>query len=276
MSELVAAIKQLRENTGAGMMDCRRALESTGGDIDKAVVVLKEQGLLQARKRRDRETTEGRVFLKLNDEKAVLLHLACETDFVARNASFIRLGEECLSLAFEGSSGEEQLSALIDEAIGKIKENIVLRSLETLRANQEERLFAYVHGEGRIGAVIALLATDPATWDHEELRKLAADLVLHVAAFGPRYLSRDSVDSTYMEQKETEFLADARALGKPPEMIPGIVRGKMNKHLSRICLLEQAFIRDDTSSVEEVLRGLKDKGGPSVRVSGFLYQCVGH
>ncbi len=257
-------------------MDCRRALESTGGDIDKAVVVLKEQGLLQARERQDRETTEGRVFLKFNDEKAVLLHLACETDFVARNASFIRLGEKCLSLAFESSSVEEQLTALIDEAIGRIKENIVMRSLKTLRANQNERLFAYVHGEGRIGAVIALFAPDPATWDCEEPQKFAADLTLHVAAFGPLYLSRDSVDSTYMEQKETEFLADARALGKPSQIIPGIVRGKLNKHLSKICLLEQAFIRDETSSVEEVLRGLKDKGGPSVRVSGFLYQCVGH
>lgn len=276
MSELAAAIKQLRENTGAGMMDCRRALESTGGDIDKAVVVLKEQGLLQARKRQDRETPEGRVFLKFDDEKAVLLHLACETDFVARNSSFIRLGEECLSLAFQGPSGEEQLSALIGEAIGQIKENIVLRSQKTLRINQEERLFAYVHGEGRIGAVIALLALDPATWDREDLQKFATDLLLHVAAFGPLYVSRDSVDSTYMQQKESEFLADARALGKPSEMIPGIVRGKVNKHLSKICLLEQAFIRDETSSVEQVLRSLKDRGGPSVRISGFLYQRVGH
>ena len=129
--------------------------------------------------------------------------------------------------------------------------------------------------KGRIGAVIALLVTDPAAWDRDEVRKFATDLVLHVAAFGPLYLSRDSVEPTYMEKKETEFLADARALGKPSEMIPGIVRGKINKHLSKICLLEQAFIRDETSSVEEVLHRLKDKGGPSVRISGFLYQCVG-
>jgi elongation factor Ts len=275
MRVAVEAIKELREKTGAGMMDCRRALEAAGGDMDGAVVVLKEQGLLLAWKRKDRETSEGRVFLRADDHKAVLLHLACETDFVSRNAVFVRLGEECLSLAFEGSAREEELSIRIGEAAGRFKENVVLRGLKSLRANQGERLFAYLHGEGRIGAVVSLAVPGPCLWDRGEAGRMAADLALHVAAFGPLFLSRDAVDSEYLSLKEEEFLSDARALGKPEGMMPGIVRGKMNKHLSRVCLLEQGFIREEGFSVGEVLARLKDNGGPDIGISGFLYGCVG-
>ncbi len=276
MSVIVAAIKELREKTGAGMMDCRRALEAAGGDIDRASAVLKEQGLLQAQKRQNRETNEGRVFLKADDRKAVLLHLACETDFVARNSIFVRLGEDCLAFAFENSACEEELSTRIAEVIGRIKENIVLRSLKTLRAKQDERLFTYLHGEGRIGVAVSLSVPNPSLWDNPELGSLAADLALQVAAFGPLFLSRDSVNSEYLYQKETEFLSDAKALGKPEEIIPGIVRGKMNKHLSQICLLEHGYIREEESSVGEVLARLRDNGGPHVQIRGFLYERVGH
>ena len=271
MSTIVEAIKELREKTGAGMMECRRAIEASGGNLDKAAALLKEQGLLQAQKRQDRETNEGRVFLKADQKKAVLLRLACETDFVARNAGFIQLGEECLALAFEGSAGEAELAPRIQEAVARTKENIVLRGLKTLSVTQEERLFTYVHGDGRIGVALGLSASDPSVWSRPEAQALTADLCLHVTAFGPLYLSRDSVDPVHLQQKEAELLADSKALGKPEGMLPGIVRGRMNKHLSKICLLEQGFIRDEKTTVGEVLK----RCGLGIQVKGFIYECVG-
>ena len=274
MSGIVKAIKELREKTGAGMMDCRRAIEASDGDMEKATVILEEQGLLQLQERQDRETNEGRIFLEANDRKAVLLRLACETDFVARNANFIKLGEECLSLTFGGSAGEEELSSRIREVAGRMKENIVLRRLTTLAANQDERMFSYVHGEGRIAAAVSLSVSDLSIWEHPEVQKLASDLTLHVAAFGPLFLSKDSVDSDYLRQKEAEFLADTRALGKPESILEKIVRGKIHKHLSQVCLLEQGFIHEETSTVGEVIDRLRNSG-LGVQVRDFLYDCVG-
>lgn len=134
MSAIVEAIKQVRVKTGARIMKCRRAINASGGDIEKAAAILKEHGLLQARKREEREANEGRLFLKADGRKAVLVRLACETDFVARNADFVRLGREWVNIAFEAAGREDELSDRIREAVGRIRENIVLRSVEILSA----------------------------------------------------------------------------------------------------------------------------------------------
>ncbi len=275
MKANVGAIKELREKTGAGVMDCRRALGMTSGNMDTAVAFLKEQGLLQAQRLQERTTNEGRVFLRADNRKAVLLRLGCETDFVARNEDFIRLGEECLDVAFMHPGCEAELSTRLLEIVRRTRENIVLRSLKVLLASQDERVYTYVHGEGRIGAAISLTVSSPASWDRPDLQELATDLALHVAAFGPLYLSRDTVDPRYLENKKAEFLADARTLGKPEHLIPAIANGKLNKHLSQICLLEQGFIRDEASSVGAVLAALKASGGPDVRMRAFAYERVG-
>jgi elongation factor Ts len=274
MNEAVAAIKALRERTGAGIMECRRALESAGGDMDKAADIIKELGILQAQKREDRAANEGRVFLKSDGKKATILKLACETDFVARNEGFIRLGEECLARAFEGSARADELLDSVRDAAGRIKENMVLIGPTALCAAEGERIFAYLHGEGRIGAAVCLRASETA-WEDAELSRLASDLALHVAAFGPLFLGRDSADPRYLAAKEAEFLSEAAALGKPEAMVRGIVAGKMEKHLAKVCLLDQGFLRDETRRVGEVLRALEAGGGPKVGVAGFLYEKVG-
>ncbi len=275
MKANVEAIKELREKTGAGVMDCRRALEMTSGSVDTAMALLKEQGILRAQGLQERTANEGRVFVRADNRKAVLLRLGCETDFVARSREFIRLGEECLDAAFLHPGCETELSSRLREVAGRTRENIVLHSLKTLLAGRDERVHTYVHGEGRIGVAVSLKVSPPESWDCPDVRKLAADLTLHVAAFGPLYLSRDAVDSSYGEHKKAEFLADARALGKPERMIPAIANGKLNKHLSQVCLMEQRFIREETSSVGAVLAALKAGGGPDVSVSAFAYERVG-
>ncbi len=274
MKANVEAIKELREKTGAGVMDCRRALAMAAGNMDTAIASLKEQGLLQAQKLQKRATNEGRVFVRANNQKAVVLRLGCETDFVARNEDFVRAGEDCAELAFTHPGCEDVLSTLLQQLASSTKENIVLRSLKTLLACEDERVFTYVHGEGRIGVAISLKVCSPASWELPELQRLAADLTLHVAAFGPLYVSRDVVDSSYLENKKAEFLADAKTLGKPDRMITAIASGKLDKHLSQICLLEQGFVREEASSVGEVLTAMRESGGPDINVRAFVYQRV--
>ncbi len=271
----VNAIKDLRERTGAGVMDCRRALETAGGDLDEALVLLKEQGLLQAQKLQERSTNEGRVFVRSNSVRGVVLRIGCETDFVARSEGFLRLGEQCLDLVFAGSKSEAALTPLLMEMASRARENIVLRGLKTVQAAQDERVFTYVHGEGRIAAALVLAFRGSSSWDSPDLRELAANLTLQVAAFGPLFLSRATVDSAYLEQKKAEFLAEAETLGKPERMLTSIAEGKLRKHLSRICLLDQAYIHDEGSSVGAVLAALKESGGPDVAVKAFAYERVG-
>lgn len=280
MSTLVTAIRELRERTGAGMMDCRIALETSGGAMNRAIAFLRERGVLEARRRESREAKEGRVFLRADHRKALLLRVACETDFVARNADFVRLGESWLSVAFESSATEEELMALIRRDAAKFHEKVVLQNLKALSADENERLFTYLHGEGRIGSVVRLKSSaaasssSPDVWNSPDVRKLAGDLTLHVAAFSPLFLTLESVDREYRRQKEAEFLADATAIGKPADMLHAIVSGKVVKHLSRICLLEQAFIREETATVGEVV-GRLSGSGTDIHVTGFLYDRVG-
>ncbi len=275
MKANVEAIRDLRERTGAGVMECRRALETSAGDMDAALAFIKEQGLLRAQKLQERPTSEGRVFVRSDATKGVVLRIGCETDFVARSKEFLRLGEKCLDAALARSDCEAELSQLVLEAASRTRESVVLSALRTVQAGPGERVFTYVHGEGKIGVAIVLEMRGPASWEHRALQALATDLTLHVAAFGPRYLSRAAVDSAYLELKKAEFLADAQSLGKPKRMIDPIAAGKLNKHLSQVCLLEQAYIRDETISVEAMLSGLRDGGGPEVAVKAFAYERVG-
>jgi elongation factor Ts len=144
-----------------------------------------------------------------------------------------------------------------------------------VEATQGEGVFTYVHGEGRIGAALVLATGGTIPWDRPELQELAANLTLHVAAFGPLYLSRAAVDPAYLEQKKAEYLADARTLGKPEGMVTRIAEGKLDKHLCRVCLLEQGYIRDESLSVGAMLSALKQRGGPDVAVKVFAYEKVG-
>jgi elongation factor Ts len=271
----IHAIKELRERTGAGVIDCRTALETTEGDLDAALVLLKEQGLLQAQKLQKRTTNEGRVFVRSNNVSGAVLRLACETDFVARSEVFLRVGEQCLDMVLAHPGCQNELPPLLLEASSRTHENVVLCGLKTVQAARDERIFTYMHGEGRIGVALVLAIHDSPSWDRPDVQELAADLTLQVAAFGPLYLSRDTVDSVYLEQKKAEYIADARALGKPERMIAPIADGKLNKHLSQICLLEQGYIRDEGANVRTVLSALKDAGGPEVTVKAFAYERVG-
>ncbi len=276
MSVNAAAVKELRAMTGAGMMDCKTALVSADGDLQAAERKLKEQGLAAAAKRVGRAAEEGRVFAAVQNGGAALLELSSETDFVARNDEFVESGRALVSHALE--HGLHEPDQYIQQAIGdlatRIRENIGFKrcAVVPVDASVGEHVAEYVHGEGSIGVLVKLRTGG--TVD-DDVRKTAHDLALHVAAFAPRFLSPNDVDSAYRDEQEQIFRAQAEALRKPEKVTEGIIRGKLSKHLSEICLLEQGFVKDEKQKVKQVLAGLGKRLGEPVSIADFRYFRVG-
>ncbi len=270
-------VKVLREKTGAGLMDCKKALIEAEGDFKKAERLLKEMGIAAAAKRSGRSTNEGRIFSLIEGNRGGLLELSCETDFVAMNEEFVVLGKKMLpeivknNLKAISPGMEKQLS----ELIGKLKENMGIRRFATTTASDNELLVDYIHGNGRIGVIIKLWAEKPEVLEHEKVKECAFNCALHVAAFNPMFLSVDQIDKEYLTEQEEIFTKQAMSLGKPEKVVPGIVKGKLNKHFSEICFLNQGFVKDDKQSVQKVLEALGKEVGSKLGIAEYLYFRVG-
>ncbi len=273
-----ADVKQLRDKTGAGMMDCKKALTEAEGDFAKAERILKELGLAAAAKRSGRATNEGRIFTAVTDSAAAVLELACETDFVARNEDFIALGNAIVErVARENISIENDwISEQVKEAISTIKENMTARRAKRMTADSNEKVVPYVHGEsGGLGVLVKVRAGNPQTLENDQVSQFAFDCALHVAAFNPTFLSKDAVPAEYVKEQEEIFMQQARNLGKPEKVLEGIVKGKLNKHLAEVCLLEQPFVKDDKRSVAKVAADIGKDVGDEITISDFAYFKVG-
>lgn len=272
-----ADVKKLRDKTGAGMLDCKKALGEADGDFAKAEKILKEMGMATAAKRSGRATNEGRIFTKIGEKRAALLELACETDFVARNKDFIALGEDLVETVVEKDLSEktDELEEKVREAISRIKENMHLKRFTGFSIGENELVRDYIHGEGNIGVLVKLRADSRKTLQNEAVQRFAFDCALHIAAFNPLYLDRDSVDQEYLQEQESIFRKQAENLDKPAHVIDGIVKGKMNKHFSEICLLEQGFVKDEKQSVSQVMKNIGKETGGEINLVDFLYYKVG-
>jgi elongation factor Ts len=272
-----ADVKRLRDKTGAGMLDCKKALNEAGGDFAEAEKKLKEMGLAAAAKRSGRATEEGRIFTKVGEKTAAILELACETDFVARNADFIKLGEKLLDTIIEKNKSEidDELNEMVKDTISTIKENMTLKRFSTLKIGENELIREYVHGEGAIGVLVKLKAESAETLQKDEVKQFAFDTALHIAAFNPLYLDRESVDKSYLEEQEAIFRKQAENLGKPEKVLEGIVKGKLNKHFSEICLLDQGFVKEEKQSVEKMMKSIAKEAGGDLTISNFAYYRVG-
>jgi elongation factor Ts len=270
-------VKKLRDKTGAGMMECKKALQEAGGDYGKAEKILKELGLAAAAKRSGRATEEGRVFTRIDDIKAGILELSCETDFVARNNDFIKLGESLLTTIMDKNlkSVTDELETRVKEEISKLKENISIRRFDTLPVGENELVVEYIHGEGRIGVLVKASVEKPELSAHEKVKEFVFDCALHIAAFNPKYLSAENVDKQYMKEQEEIFTVQAKNLGKPENVVQGIVKGKLNKHLSEICFLKQGFVKDDKQSVEEVMKQVSKEAGGKINIIEYIYYSIG-
>lgn len=270
-------VKKLRDATGAGMMDCKKALVKAEGDFAQAEKILKEMGLAAVAKRAGRATNNGRAFTLVKDNKAVILEMACETDFVARNKDFVALGEElCADVIANGYTeivGE--LEAKVQELITKIKENMSLKRFLVWDLSNNQFVSSYVHGEGSLAVLVKLESDKPEVFALDQVKEFAFDCALHVAAFSPRYLTSSAVDADYVKEQTEIFTSQTLALGKPEKVVPGIVQGKLNKHFSEICFLQQSFVKDDSQSVEKVLAALSKEVGAKLAITDYVNFRVG-
>ena len=270
MAVTAALVKELRERTGAGMMECKKALVETGGDLEAAVEHLRKSGLAQADKKASRVAAEGKIALARSEDgrAAVMVEVNCETDFVAKDENFNAFADAVAQQALENASSDvDALSALalnggtVEEArqalVAKIGENIQVRRLQ--RTSTDGTLGAYVHG-GKIGVLVDLADGD---------EELARDLAMHVAALSPAYVSEDDVPAEVIAKEKDILVAQAEDSGKPPEIIEKMVTGRLRKHLAGITLLGQPFVKDGDVTVAKLL---KQHGAA---VNGFNRLAVG-
>ena len=253
MAEISSAlVKELRDKTGAGMMDCKKALENTAGNIEKAIEELRKSGAAKAEKRSGRAVKLGKVVAKTTGNKGVMLEMLCETDFVARNEKFTNFAmaaaERALAAAGNGDVSatvqESEKSALV-ELIGAIGENMQIR--RAARWESAGLIVIYLHMGGRIGVMIDV--------EGETDQAVLNDICMHIAAYRPSYVKPSDIPADVIA-KEKEIAA-AQLKDKPAEMVEKIVMGKINKWHGEVCLMKQPWLRDDKTSIEKLKPGLK-------------------
>ena len=278
MEITASAVKDLREKTGAGMMDCKRALVEANGDMQQAERILSEMGLAAAASRSGRATREGRVFTGVGEDAAAILEIGCETDFVARNAQFVSLGNELLETMRQQKLATDapQITQRLTQVVATIKENITLGRYHSMPIEANELVAEYVHGDsGSIGVLVKFALDQPQLRSRQEVSRLTFDIALHVAACNPLYLSQKHVDEEYLQQQKTIFRKQAEHSGKPEKLLDSIAQGKLRKHMQEICLLEQPFVRDDKLNVAQVIERCSTQIGAAIKMRDFIYLRVG-
>jgi len=277
MAEITASmVKELRQQTGAGMMDCKKALEEAGGDKEKAVMILRQRGAAIADRKAARTAREGLVASRISDDGRVgaMVEVNCETDFVARNASFRELVERLVALALEEPDRlEEAARELVVAKIAEIGENIRMRRHVRYELQGTGLIASYIHLGGKIGVLVEVGCSRPETVDNELFRAVVKDITLQIAAGNPPYLRREEVPEEVQEKEKALYAQQAG--NKPPQIIEKIVRGKLEKFFTQVCLLEQAYVRDSAQSVQEWLQAQARQLGDEIQIRRFTRFQVG-
>ncbi|MFD2044132.1 translation elongation factor Ts [Ornithinibacillus salinisoli] len=255
-------VKELREKTGAGMMDCKKALTETDGDLDKAIDFLREKGIAKAAKKADRIAAEGSTYIEVDGNSAVLLEVNCETDFVTKNDQFKNLlsdlgkhlveqkpssVEEALQQPLHGNG--DTVETYINSTVAKIGEKISLRRFTVLNKTDNDSFGSYLHMGGRIGVLTLLEGTTDDS--------VAKDIAMHAAAVNPKYVSRDEVSEEEVAREREVLKTQALNEGKPENIVEKMVEGRLGKFFEDICLLDQSFVKDPDQKVKKFVA---DKG----------------
>ena len=288
MAEVTAAlVKELREKTGAGMMDCKRALGDSDGDIETAIDWLRKKGLSAAAKKAGRVAAEGLIGVATRGSVGAVIEVNSETDFVARNKDFQSFVQALSQLALEGDGELEGLKAsgfpgsgrTVDEElthlISTIGENIVLRRIKRL-STDKGAVLSYVHnalgpGIGKIG-VLVTLASDAAA---DQLAGLGKQLAMHIAAANPLYLDIASVPQSALDRERDVLREQARGTGKPDSVVEKMVEGRLRKFYEEFVLLEQIFVVDQESKISKVVEQASKVAGSPIRVASFARFALG-
>ncbi len=251
-------VKELREKTGAGMMDCKKALQETDGDMEKAIDFLREKGIAKAAKKSDRIAAEGTTYILAQDNEAVILEVNSETDFVAKNEGFQVLVKELAEhlLKNKPASAEEAASqtmengatveAHINAAIAKIGEKLSLRRFEVKSKTDSDAFGAYLHMGGRIGVLTVLEGSTD--------EQAAKDVAMHIAALNPKYVSRDEVSAEEVERERQVLTQQALNEGKPENIVAKMVEGRLSKYFEDVCVLDQAFVKNPDQKVRDFVK----------------------
>jgi elongation factor Ts len=274
-------IKNLREKTGAGMMDCKKALVEAEGNFAAAEKLLREWGMAGVEKRSGRATNEGRIFFAGNETALAVVEIACETDFVAKNEDFISSGTKIaqLALAKKAKAGDEELEGMVKEIASVIKENIALKRVMYFEAKPGEYLHHYVHGEGKLLVVIRAASPSASTFGNETVKGFVHDIALHVAAFNPMFLDQSKPESAWVKEQQEIFAKqvelDEKMANKPAKVIEGILAGKLKKLMAEICLMDQGFVKDEKLSVSAALAAVKKETDTDFAIADYTYVKVG-
>ena len=270
MAQITAAIvKELRERTGAGMMDCKKALVATEGDMEKAIDFLREKGLSQAAKKAGRVAAEGAVVAYVTEDckTGAIVEVNCETDFVGKNENFQALAKSIAELIVKTNPADvdallasemdgKTVKDVVTEAIAKIGENISVRRFVRYES-AEGKVYSYIHGGGKIGVLVDMKGGDA---------ELGKDIAMQVAAANPQFLNRNEVPDSELEHEKDILTEQARNEGKPENIIAKMVMGRINKYYKEVCLVDQEFIRDGDLTISKLL---KSKNADVARFARF-------
>jgi len=284
MEITASMVKELREKTNAGMMDCKKALKETNGNIESAIDYLREKGLSQAAKKSGRIAAEGLTAALISSEgkKGVVVEVNSETDFVAKNEEFKNFVMEIAQAIVDNEPKDldslktvtlengKTIQDTLTDKIAKIGENMSVRRFEELKV-ENGSVVSYIHGGGKISVIVALESKG----DKETLDVLGKDLAMQVAAMSPKYISIEDVDDEYIAHEKEILVAQALNEGKPKHIVEKMVEGRLQKELKEVCLLEQAFVKDADLTVKKVIADTAAKIGSDIKVTGVLRYEVG-
>ncbi len=291
MTQISASmVKELREKTGAGMMDAKNALIEASGDMERAAEILRQKGILTAEKKSGRAAAEGQVLAKLSadNKQGVLLEVNCETDFVARGEDFQTLANQLLDQVMQSSAADvdamnaekaladpsKTVSEMVKERIGVIKENITLRRFARFSVAQNGYVQSYIHTGGKIGVLLELTTGSDAS-KNEALVQLTKDLAMHIASSAPEFLTRDDIPASVIEEEKRIEMGKEDLQSKPVDIREKIVSGRIDKILGQRVLLEQPFVKDPSKTVADLVKETASQLGTTVELKQFVRYLLG-
>ncbi len=299
MAITATQVKELRDKTGAGMMDCKKALEASNGELDAAVKYLREKGMLKAAKRSERSTEQGIIKAIITDTVAAILELNCETDFVARTDEFIALTETTLKTIltdYTDKNGNvelpESITAAVTDIIAKIGENIKVRRFAVLNSNTgatavyndhepdtrdslgHNTLVCYNHFNGKVSALVEI-TTDSDLSTHDVFKNFVTMMSQQVAASGPKYLTPDDVPEAILSHEKEIYREEAKNAGKPDAILDKIAEGKINKFYAEVCLMNMPYIENEKISVSQHCEALSKELGAQITIRRFIRYFLG-
>ncbi len=281
-------VKELREKTNAGMMDCKRALQETDGDMDAAIKLLREKGIAKAAKKADRVANEGIIATRIDPagKSGILLEVNCETDFVSKNENFRGFVDNLADTLAGGSAtnidealaaklGEESVDDVVKVKVIEIGENLQFRRFIRFTVEGEGVVGSYIHMGGKVGVLLEVGCEKPETVESAVFQTMVRDITLHIAASNPHGVSRDDIAADVVESEKDIFRAQMAESGKPPEIIEKIIIGKIGKFFAENCLLEQGFVKDPDTTIRKLLEITGKDLGDTLAVRRFARYAVG-